>query len=270
MDNNRKRVLAEVLSIDAWHKPFRTDGLTSSVYVELSFQEGRIGGNDPEMPFTFRIKLKRALLTIHLERPLLIDRSTVARNIPKEPIVVVGTLSEKQSSSSSAKANISASLAAPKVSASVAASSDLGSSAEQKMTYQQHKPRILVSAKPRGLNEYAWELTPTFEGALDGQPWDPLAEPRLSVRHPSETLRLPPAIRVVLTCALEDVAIDELTPKKDGVLDIVRQVVTNEVSYAAAVQYLKTVLAEADLEVGTLDNRFSELLIAEVMSAENP
>ncbi len=80
--NNQKRVLAQVLSIDAWHGPIRTDGDVSAVHVELSFQQGRMGGDDPGFPFTFNIALKRALLTVRLEPPLKLDRNSVARQIP--------------------------------------------------------------------------------------------------------------------------------------------------------------------------------------------
>lgn len=78
-------MLAEVLRLDAWHKPLRTDGGTSSVYVELSFEEGRLGG-DADLPFTFRVRLKRALLTIEVEEPLKIDRASIARPIPKSEV----------------------------------------------------------------------------------------------------------------------------------------------------------------------------------------
>ncbi|WP_454280123.1 hypothetical protein [Sphingomonas sp. Marseille-Q8236] len=81
MSNNR-RVLAQALAIDAWHEPMRFDGQTFSVHVELSFKSGRIGGDDPNFPFTFNIALKRALLILKMEEPLVIDRRTVARSIP--------------------------------------------------------------------------------------------------------------------------------------------------------------------------------------------
>lgn len=64
MSNNRTRVLGEVLSLDAWHDPFRCNGETSGVFVELSFHEGRLGGEESNIPFTFKIELKRALLTV--------------------------------------------------------------------------------------------------------------------------------------------------------------------------------------------------------------
>jgi hypothetical protein len=66
MKDNRTKVLGEVLSLDAWHEPFRCDGETSGVFVELSFHEGRLGGDDAAMPVTFKIELKRALLTVRL------------------------------------------------------------------------------------------------------------------------------------------------------------------------------------------------------------
>lgn len=271
MADNRRRVLAEVLSIDAWHDPFRIDGRTSAVHVEVSFQQGRMGGDDAKVPFTFRIGLRRALLTVKLEEPLAIKRSSVARDIPEKPAELSTFLTAKKV----AKSNISTKgeLNPSKFSLAVSggASFDREATKEEQMKVIQEVPRILATSRPRSTTEYAWDLQPAYEELLEGQPWHPTDAPRLEVRHPGRFLKIDPTIKVTLSCALEDISITELQPKSAGLVETIKHAVTNDISYAAAVQYLKTVLLSADLRVDKLDGRFSDLSIADVLSkAEEP
>lgn len=266
MEENRLRVLAEVMSIDAWHEPFQIDGATSAVHVEVSFQQGRLGGRDSDIPFTFRIALKRALLTVHLEHPLTIKRSSVARDIPEVPAELSRILSAKKV----AKTNLTTKGVLNPASLSLglegSATTDREATKEEQVKVVQQVPRIIATSKPRSTQEYAWDLQPTYEDYLEGQPWDPVTEPRLRVKHPTERQKLEPSIKITLSCALEDLSITDLTPKPAGFVETVKQYVANGVSYAAAVQYLKRALVDADLHVGQVDNRFSDLLIADVLA----
>lgn len=268
MVDNRVRVLAEVMSIDAWHEPFRIDGQTSAVYVEISFQEGRLGGDNPAVPFTFRIGLRRALLTIKLEDPLTIKRSSVARDIPQTPAELSRILSAKKIAKSNVLVKGSLSPSSLSLGLSGSLNAEREASKEEQVKVVQQVPRIVATSKPRGSQEYAWDLQPTYEDYLEGQPWDPTREPRLRVNHPSQRQRIDPTIKVSLSCALEDLSISDLVPKPTGLMESVKQVIGNEISYAAAVQYLKRVLVDSDLHVGQADNRFSSLLIADVLAKE--
>ncbi len=271
MTDNRRRVLAEVLSIDAWHDPFRIDGQTSAVHVEVSFQQGRMGGDDPNIPFTFRIALRRALLTVRLEDPLSIKRSSVARDIPEKPAELSTFLTAKNVAKTNlaTKGELNPSKFSLALSGGI--SSDREATKEEQVKVVQTVPRIMSTSRPRSSTEYAWDLQPAYEETLEGQPWHPINEPRLRVRHPSSFMQIDPTIKVTLSCALEDISITELEPKPAGLLDTVIRTVTNEVSYVAAIQYLKTVLIDANLDVGRVDTRFSDISIADVLSkAEEP
>lgn len=268
MSNNRQRILAEVLSLDAWHKPFRIDGETSAVHVEVSFEQGRIGGDDPQMPFTFRLSLRKALLTVKLEPPLTIDRNTIARSIPENPVELSHMLSTESESKSSLSSEGRLSLKGASASVSGSIGDSAAAKTEQRMKLIQSSPRIRSSPKPGGPREYSWEIAPTFEDYLDGQPWHPVHDPRLYVKHPLTKQMIDPTIKVTLSCSIDDLLIDDLTPKSDKPLSIIRHAVKNDISYAAAVQYLKIVLTSADLEVGMMDNRFSRFLIADTMAVE--
>lgn len=268
MDNNRSRIFAEALSVDAWHDPFRIDGSTSAVYVELSFQQGRLGGADPKIPFTFRVSLKRALLTIKVEQPLSIQTSSIARDIPQVPAELSRILAAKHVAKKNrlVKGSVNPATFSLGMSGSVGAESE--ASREDQLKVVQQVPRILVSSRPRSAQEYAWQLEPSYENYLEGQPWDPAEGPRLRVRHPSAKARIDPMIKISLSCALEDLEIDDLEPKPSSLLESLKQELFGEVSYASAVHYLKQVLVNSDLDVGRVDNRFSDLWLADVVSKE--
>lgn len=259
-------MLAEVLSIDAWHDPFRIDGVTSAVYVEVSFQQGRLGGDDPKIPFSFKIGLKRALLTVRLESPLTIKRSSIARDIPVSPIELQKILSAKDVAKQNWTAKGDVNIAKFSAALSGQASSDQELTREEQLKVVQQVPRITATARPRGSNEYAWDLQPTFEPILEGQPWHPVDAPRMHVRHPNAGSKLDPVIKVTLSCALEDISITELELKPASLIDTVIQTLRNEHSYAAAVQYLKRVLTEADIEVSNIDSRLSDIWLADVLA----
>jgi hypothetical protein len=266
MKNNRTRVLAQVLSVDAWHKPFRLDSNTAAVHVELSFHEGRIGGDDPSFPFTFRIRLKKALLSIRLDAPLTIVRDSVARPLQRYDAEHTRVVSIKDATKTNG--NLKASLNPPSVGLSAETGGSNEVSKEEYVKLVQEIPPISVAPRPSGRHEYRWEMEPKHKAYLDGQPWNPISEPRLSVRLPSDKMKIDPAIKVFVSCALEDIEIDELVPKDTGFIDAMKNGIFNKINEAAAIQQLKITLKEAELEVSSLDDRFSHLIIADVLAVE--
>lgn len=267
--NNQRRVLAEVLAIDAWHQPIRTNGGTSSVHVELSFRNGRIGGDDADFPFTFRIALKRALLTVKLEPPLKLDRNSVARSIP----VDVGEHTKTLSLLDEAKANVAfnGKISPSSLHASMSGGGSVKAEASQQdqLRVVQSIPRIIATPRPMGLHEYAWELVPGHNETLEGQPWNPVEQPRLSVQSLKASNSIEPVIKIFVSCDLQDIEITDLKLKKNGPLEIIKEAAFNRVNIAVAVQHLKLTLKDMSLEVGDLDDRFASLLVADIISSEN-
>jgi hypothetical protein len=104
---DRIKVFSDVVSIDAWHDPILGKAVPSGVMVDLSFTEGRLGGTEAEFPFTFRIRLKKAVLRIFVEKPLIIDRNSVSR-VSHELRVTHNIINEvKEDLRASAKVDIS-------------------------------------------------------------------------------------------------------------------------------------------------------------------
>lgn len=268
MANNRIRVLSQVLSLDAWHEPFQTSGGSSAVFVEVSFSEGRIGGDSLDLPFTFKINLKRALLTVRLESPLQIDRSTIARSVPEAQAELTRIRVAKDLAEASLVGKAKLSPASLVVALNGEAKAHASVTQEDQLKLVQAIPETMVTPRPEGSSAYTWHLEPSYRPFLRGQPWDPVISPRLRVKNPSKALKIDPAISVQLSCALEDLDISDIEPKEKGLNGALRNILHNDISEAAAVQHLKLMLRDADLEAGLMDNRFSNLLIASVLAIE--
>ena len=268
MQNNRKRVFAEAVSLDAWHDPFQVGTGGLAVYVELTFHQGRVGGDDSSLPFTFKVGLKRAVLTVHLEKPLNIDRKTIARSSPEAAVELSKVLAAKRSAEASvlAKGGISPASLFLALNGSAKATSEV--SQEDQIKLVQTIPETLVIPKPIDSQAYAWSLEPSWSPVLNGQPWNPVDKPRFAIKPIGVLGGIAPSIRAELSCALEDISITDIKRKPINDLNRALDAVINPVNEAAAQQYLKIALRNSDLEPSEMDNRFSSLLLASVLAAE--
>ncbi|WP_374551930.1 hypothetical protein [Sphingobium yanoikuyae] len=264
MSHNRKRILSEALSLDAWHDPFQI-GSSCGVYVELSFHEGRLGGDDPNIPFTFKLGIKRALLTIELENPLEIDRKSVARNIPEVSAELNKILEAKRSAEKKAGANLSLNPSDLHASGSIKSEN----SRKESISIVQTIPETLVISRPENSRGYSWSMEPSWQNSLHGQPWNPIESPRLRTKPIKSLSAIPPSVKIIVSCALEDINISDLKLKKNGFGSRMSEIIYNEKNEAAAKQHLKLVLRDSDLEPGLLDNRFSNLILANILAIED-
>jgi hypothetical protein len=270
MKSNRIRILSELVAIDAWHKPIKIDGNKATVHVELTFKQGRIGGDDADFPFTFRISLKRALLTVSVEPQLDVDRESIARNVPEASVEHTRLRIAREKAAASLDAGMK--LTPVHVSAQLAANAGISKDVakEEQFKIVQNSPQTLVTYEPLSRTEYRWSLDPVFDNELNGQPWDAIMAPRLAIRPNGSNGKIEPSIKVELSCALEDLDITDIEPKKNPKFtDKIKEFVFHDTNKAAAVQHLKLVLQEADLEPGKLDNRFSQIMVASVIALED-
>lgn len=268
--DNRIRVFSEVVAIDAWHQPIKINDYTASVHVDITFKQGRIGGNDDRFPFTFRISLKRATLLVSVERPLEVDRKSISRNIPEAQVEHSRIKMARDSAISKLAAGVR--LTPSHIAAHINASSSLKSEeyehSEKKIT--ESMPQTLVTYEPSDRSLYKWNLTPVYDDELSGQPWDPIDAPRLSLGYPNKIETIDSVIKAEIFCALEDIEISDIEPKiKPTLADKVKDFVFGDENRAVAIQHIKLILADANLEPSNLDNRFSEVLLASVIAIED-
>ncbi len=264
MTDNHIRLFADILSIDAWHSEFTSNSSEAKVYVEMSFQQGRIGGDVPSLPFTFSIRLKKARLSIKVNSPLVINKKSISRGIPDSVVELTRLKNIKTISSSVGEASASVSLAKYFIAMSGSAKKESEVTLEEQAKIIQHVPAMLVKPIPGNEREYCWEIEPSYANFLDGQPWDPVDKPRLTVRSDREIED--PLIKVFVSCKREDLEIDDLVLKDDCLDAKLNQILYREMNKAAAIQHIKHILEFAQLEPGALDNRFSSVILADLIA----
>lgn len=266
--DNRRRFLSELVSIDAWHEPIRIDDKSAGVFVELSFREGRIGGDDGELPFTFKASLRRAALVVRLEHPLKLDRSSVARSIPAKQAELTKVRSAREEVERKLGGNLGVDPAhfAAALNGELSKSTAISKAEELKVV--QTIPEIMVTPFPEGVNAYSWSMEPTWKDFLKGQPWNPIDHARLRVGLDGKAQAIDPAITVELRCAFEDIEIYDLETKADSIFGLVKDTTFNLTNQKSAIQHLKRLIAEADLLPSKFDNRFNEVILANVIAME--
>ena len=252
--------------LEAWHEPVLIAENIAAVHVELAFSEARIGGEEADLPFTFKLALRRAVLTVTVDEPLRIDRRTIARSVPEAQVEYsrLKIAKDHVAEDVSLKGRISPS--SMHLALQGQTSFDKEVTREDQLKLVQTLPETLVSPIPAGSQAYAWAMEPTFRETLAGQPWDPIESPRFQIKLPLDLPKIEPSIKIEVTCALEDIKISEIVAKNPGINQNIRNIVHNEVSEAAAIQHLKLILRDVELLPGKLDNRFSNLILADILA----
>ncbi|QDG93488.1 hypothetical protein NIBR502774_00005 [Rhizobium sp. NIBRBAC000502774] len=89
--HNRKRILSEVVSLEAWQQP--TDVASQlSLHADVVFKEGRIGGEEnSKLRFKLRVKRAELIIIVPENEPVSVIRNSVSR----DTIKVVGTKTAK-------------------------------------------------------------------------------------------------------------------------------------------------------------------------------
>lgn len=210
---NRKRALADVVGVEAWHAGFPAKGGgKAKLHIDVVFGQARMGSS-PLDTVQFRLALKQAeiVIVIPAQEPVGIDPGSVVRDTPR----VTGVLTHRSEIEQAAEMDAALKLAiAP---ASLVPKAKLGVSARRKSSQR----RILQSAtKLAGLEvkhmknndgEHRWIVTPGLGGFLDGRPWES-DHPRLKLidRRSPGFMALEPTVRVEVRCRREDLEITDI------------------------------------------------------------
>lgn len=88
--DNRKRALADVVTIEPWHDDFGKPRV--NLHADVVFGTARLGG-EAESPVRFRLSVKRAEVTVIVpeSEPVSVDKLSVSRDSPE----LHGRLKEK-------------------------------------------------------------------------------------------------------------------------------------------------------------------------------
>ena len=258
---NRSRFFAELVSVDAWHKPFDEGRRVADLHADVVFRIARM--SDPTSTLSFRLGLKRAEIRVVIPpfEPIEIIKSSVARDDPS-----VGgrmQLALTQASKSSDALNASVGIG------NGIATRLTGSRSKERSTRQQvsvDRPstgmKVLQSKSADG--EYRWEVSPLLGNLLEGRGWDAKTQPRLQLRDKSNMETIPPVVRVVVTCAKEDIVIEDIRYKDETFGEKIVTRVFHDNRRVAAESYIRSRMAEYGLDFGTLVDPFANICLADV------
>jgi hypothetical protein len=115
---NRRRVFADVVTVDAWHMDFSNEHGKADLHADVVFDTARIGA-ETESKIRFRLSLKRAEVVVIIPEtePVTVDKGSISRDTPHHQVTKTSTL--EQTAQASGKASASASISATSVTGSL-------------------------------------------------------------------------------------------------------------------------------------------------------
>lgn len=238
-NSNRRRALAEVVSIDAWHDEFTATTLKVALHVDVVFETGRIGG-EAESPVRFRLNVKQAdvVVVIPESEPLGVEKKSVSRDAPQ----MLGGIAETIELSTE------------------------GSIEMEDVADELRLISITQSNTPDG--QYRWSLRPCKGIVLQGRPWDANESPRLKIidERKDRQKGIPPTVRVEVRCRREDLEITDLNSKDESVLEKAKNKVGFGNRLAAAEAYIRDRLVSEGLTIKNFKDSFGELTLASTLA----
>lgn len=269
MSGNRGKVFAEIIAIDAWHKPFGSSRAKVSLHADVVFSTARLGG-EKESPVRFRLSLKRAEVVVIIPdtEPIKINRASVAREkmrLKGNRVQIVA-----RSKKGAVKGRAAASIGKKSVGAEMAASAQLDAESllNDRIEFKEDVSSIIVKQSKTRDGHYRWELAALASRVLDGRAWDPVKEPRLNLRdlRSDRSHGIAPVVRIVVRCLKEDLIIDDLQIKDETIWTKLQSSAGLRNKMAAAECYIRDRLTREGLEFGDLSDPFGQLTLAEVLA----
>lgn len=262
--DNRRRAFADVVTIDAWHDTFDGDHSVVDLHTDVVFGTARVGG-EPEAPVRFRLSIKQAevVVVIPESEPVAVDTKSVSREMPEQE----GRLTKviEHTAQARAKGNITGSISPTALSASASAESGIeGSlSATKKLEVSATIQFMIVTSSKTAEGHYRWLVKPGTTETLQGRPWDAIKQPRLTLidRRKDRSRGIPPTVRVEVRCRREDLLIDDLEIKDEGIWESAKRRMGFQNRLAAAVSYIRDHLSAEGLEVKNIEDIFGQVTL---------
>lgn len=268
--SNRRRAFADVVSIDAWTGDF-SKGTEVSFHADVVFGSARVGG-EADAPVRFKLRVKRAevVLVISDFEPVKVDPKTVFRGTP-EPEVQISALEERSTNANARGAfGVNASTSAIDGKVEIGASGETSITAKRRTETTSSARSMHVKQSKSAEGYYRWEIKANDQKTLDGRPWNS-SEPnaRLVDQRPEGSTSLPPSVRVEVRCRREDLVIDDLEVKNEGLMSKIRRKAGYKNRMAAAVSYIRDELLKEGLHVANIEDAFGQLTLGSVIAHES-
>lgn len=266
-DSNRRRALAEVLTVDAWHKAFTEGRTCADLHVDVVFSSGRIGGGD-STGVRFRLALKRAELVViapELE-PVKINPASIRRDAPREVLGKIETKAKHgKSLNASLRAQAGVSAKGPKADVHAGASASLTKSRQRTVTASQTFKGMQVTQSRTSDDDPRWTIEPAMgEAHLSGRPWNAERSRQLELidQRPPRSNSMAPAVRIEVRCLREDLEITDIMLEDPSLWTRIRRRKAVENRRIAAEAVIRTLLADEGLIAGDLADPFAQITLA--------
>jgi hypothetical protein len=270
-ENNRTRIFADLVSVDAWYKSFSDDCVTADLHIDAAFRESVACGGEEASKIRFRLSLKRAEVVVIVPpyEPVKIPPEHVVRDEPE--FQGKKTTQISKSSQAAAKAKGHASLSETGVAGSIEAGASGEHSINRQETTEVHCELRLMDVRHSKTDDghHRWELTPGAEQAhLSGRGWDASQDPRcrlVDTRKPGKK-QIGHAINIEVRCLGEDLKIEDIELKDETKADKLKAIAGFGNRRAAAEAYIRERLTSSGLpiEPNAVVEKFARLCIAKV------
>jgi hypothetical protein len=267
--DNRKRAFADVVSIDAWHNEFTDEHSKVDLHADVVFGSARIGG-ELKSPVRFRLAVRCAEIVVIIpeSEPVSVDRNSVSRDAPEYQ----GKLTEvvEQTAQGSMKGNVKGSISPTELTAaaSAEAAGQASISSTKKLEVSATVQFMFVTQSTTEEGYYRWAVKARSGKDLEGRPWDGAKQPRLKLidKRKDHTKGIPPTVRVEVRCRREDLIIEDIRVKDEGLWADVKSRVGFKNKLLAAESYIRDRLAEEGIVVHNIGEIFSQITLGSVIA----
>jgi hypothetical protein len=264
--DNRRRLFADLVNIDAWHEPFGSVARVD-LHADIVFGMARLGG-DAASPVRFRLRAKRAevLVIIPDTEPLTVDRASVSRDTHNIHVTDEKTIKRGKSVKGKAGAKASLSKLTASVDVGVSGEAEVSSERKTKITHETGQMKVMQSKTAEGY--YRWIIEPADGSHLLGRPWEASEAPRLKLidRRANKSNQIPPCVRVEVRCKREDLSIEDVVVKDETLWRAIQGRLGHQNRMVAAESYIRTKLVEEGLEVRNFDDLFGDITLGSVIA----
>ncbi|WP_199084650.1 hypothetical protein [Bosea sp. ASV33] len=261
--DNRRRALAEVASLEAWHESFTSSRKAAALHVDVSFDVGRIGGEEGS-GVRFRLALRRAEVVVIIPpgEPASIDPTSVSRDNRSVKVSTQKTVSSKEKREVGANALLKADQHLVKGRLAAKAFYALGGKSQTLIKIAENATAMRIRHKLDSEGNHCWTIEPSAEQALSGKPWSADKAPRAKVNddRPKGSPSLAPSVRVELRCRREDLLITDIQIDRPGWKALGDPFGRNKELAAEAV--IRTRLAQAGLLTGDISDPFAMITVS--------
>ena len=267
--DNRRRAFADVVTVEAWHNDFANDVTKVDLHADVVFGTARMGG-EIDAPVRFRLSIRRAELIIVIPElePVAVDTQSVSRDAPKFEGRITKRVQAAKEASVKSEASLALDPAILRASISSELHGQISGSQSRQLELTQSVTLMIVTQSRSPDGHYRWLIEATDSEPLAGRPWNAQEQPRLKLidKRSDRTKGIPPTVRVEVKCRREDLVIEDLQLKDESLWDSLVGRAGHKNRVAAAISYIRSRLAEENLEVDNMEDVFGQITLASTIA----